>query len=170
MTPLDQSIDKFLGEGVKPAANVAGIHRAINITRDVYGSVPGAEQALRFLQAALAAGAEVREAAEWRERALKAEAALAGGANASIAEGTHTGAGEGLVAGAATDMLGSLKQFAGEVNAGAAAWAAPALSTVISTLVVKIDTSAIDAALAKVEELKAALASVMPAQTSGRAL
>lgn len=31
----------------------------------------------KFLQATLAAGAEVREAAEWRERVLKAEAQLA---------------------------------------------------------------------------------------------
>lgn len=49
---------------------------------------------MSYLEAALAAGAEVRASDEWRERALKAEAQLAvGGANASIAKETHTSAG-----------------------------------------------------------------------------
>ncbi|USX25803.1 hypothetical protein NHH73_25035 [Oxalobacteraceae bacterium OTU3CINTB1] len=178
------------------------ITHAIARARDVYGSVPNAGQVLDYLEAVMAAEAEALAATDWRERALKAEAALAGGANASIAEGTHISVGGAPVAGGALDraaaamaaesaqmaadaermaaraghvgaadplqtridaavgggLLDDIKAFVEEVNT-AAAWAMPAPAQTVD-LVLTIDTSAIDAALAKVEQLKVALAEV----------
>jgi DNA-binding transcriptional regulator YdaS (Cro superfamily) len=129
----------------------AQLQRAIADTRIVFESVPAVSEALNYLMAVL--------------HAVTLPAAP-GGANASIAKETHIGAGAVPVAGAAAGLLDGLKGFVAEVNASAAAsaaaWAAPAPSTIISTLEVKIDTSEIDAALAKVAELKLALASVLP--------
>ncbi|SEN31669.1 hypothetical protein SAMN05428959_1011146 [Duganella sp. CF517] len=152
-------------------ALAADVRAAIATTRDVYGSVPGTDRVLNFLEAALSAGAEVREAAEWRERALKAEAALAaGGGNI----GAHTAGGTrfGPVVGnsswsidgqpstvhfdqAAAKMAAESAQMAADAERMAAC---TATGPVDADLVLTIDTSAVDAALAKVEQLKAALA------------
>lgn len=183
------------------------ITAAITTARYVYESVPVAGQVLNYLEAVLAADAESRAADEWRERALKAEAALAAreasefmtgtghgpapagfvrtaldkaaanmaaesaqmlaDAERMVARAGHVGVPDQLQtridAAVGGGLLDDIKEFIEEANASAAAWAAPAPSTVISTLVVEIDASAIDAALAKVEQLKVALASVAPA-------
>lgn len=184
------------------------ITAAIATARDVYESVPLAGEVLDYLQAVLQVEAESREAIEWRERALKAEAALAehtignvsahtsgdtrfgpvvGGASATfdqaaakmaaesarmIADAERTAALAGHVgttnqpqtrmdAGVEGGQLGDLKAFVEEVNAGAAAWAMPAPAQTVD-LVLKIDTSAVEVALLKVQQLKAALAEVSP--------
>jgi hypothetical protein len=206
----------------RTAMTTPDITGAIANARDVYESVPNAGQVLDYLQAVLQADAEAQAANDWRESALKAEAALAArGTKEGFMTGTgHGPAPEGLVGGsswtiseqannaifdqaggnmaaesaqmaAAAEgmaaraghvgsadplqtridaavgggLLDDLKGFIEEVNAGAAAWAMPA-PTPVPDLVLTIDTSAIDAALAKVEQLKAALASVLPARVS----
>jgi hypothetical protein len=150
------------------------ISAAIANARDVYESVPNAGQVLDYLQAVLQADADTRAAAEWRERALKAEAALAArGTNEGFMTGTgHGPVPAGLVVGGSNWIFGqqaasaAFDQAAAKMAAESAQMSADAermaaraaTGTVVADLMLTIDTSAIDAALAKVEQLKAALA------------
>lgn len=108
------------GTAMTNTAQAADVRAAIENARGVYESVPAAGQVLDYLEAVMGVAAEARANAEWRERALKAEAALAGHVGAFNQPQTLMDACD------AGGLMDGLKGFATEANAGAAAWATPA--------------------------------------------